>query len=189
MNKDELIGKVFGSWEVLEPAKPNGSVYRCKCSKCDFTHIVSKTNITSDTVCPTCPKQQKSPMADVIDLFGGILGVDASKKGEMNAAFDKLNTPEFKEVYSSLERASKSIKDVMNGSLGSSDIARKVLELEAANLKKAFSGLIEDGKITEDEARMLKTEINSTANMQKLKTVLEGMKQQQSEAKKIKIKV
>jgi len=187
--KDDIVGKTFGSWMVVSVLRNNDidSLYNCECSKCNISHIVSKSNIISNIICPTCPSEIKSPMADVVDLFSGLLGMDANKKREINSAFDQLNKPEFKEVYSSLERASRSIKDVMSGNLGSSDVARKVLELETVNLKKAFGGLIEEGKITEEEARILKTDINSSANMQKLKSVLEVMKQQQSEAKKAKI--
>lgn len=180
---DDLIGKTFGAWKVI--SLKSTILYNCLCLRCNEQHVVAKTNIMSNIACPTCPAEfSKSPMADVINLFGGMLGLDANKKNEVNASFEKLNQPEFKEVYSSLERASNSIKDVMNGKSGSPDVARKVLEVEAANLKKAFNGLIEDGKISEEEARILKTEINSSANMQKLKSVLEVMKQQQRETKK-----
>lgn len=194
MNKvdiDELIGRTLGSWKVLGIAKysDENTIYQCICKNCGFNHIVSKTNIISCIICPTCPSKQqfKSPISDVVNLFGGLLGIDDNKKREIDTAFDKLNQPEFKDVYSSLERASKSIKDVMSGDSGAPDIARKVLEVEAASLKKAFSGLIDDGKITEEEARLLKTEVHSTANMQKLKSMLDVMKRQQSETKKDKI--
>lgn len=189
MSTDELIGKIIGSWEVVGLGKHDKSnpIYNCKCKNCDFVHVVSKTNIISNITCPTCPQKQKSPMFDVVNLFGGLLGMDDNKKKEVDAAFDKLNQPEFKEVYSSLERASKSIKDVMGGTTGSPDVARKILEAETANLKKAFNGLIESGKITEEEARILKTDINSSANMQKLKSVIEIIKQQNHETKKTKI--
>ena len=184
--KDDLIGKVFGSWEVVDAG--NNSIYACKCKNCGFTHSITKENLLARTTCLTCPSAPKSPMADVIELFGGLLGMDANKRKEVEGAFDKLKQPEFKEVYSSLERASTSIKNVMSGQSGAPDVARKVLETEAASLKSAFNGLIKDGKITEEEARILKTDINSSANMQKLKTVLEVMKQQQfGEKKKVKI--
>jgi len=188
-NADELIGKVFGSLEVVELGKfdERDPIYRCKCKNCGFSHIVSKTNLLSNIACPTCPSKPKQPMSDVFDLFGGFLGLDAKKKNEISTAFDKLNQPEFKDVYSSLERASVSIKNVMNGNLGSSDVARKILEVEAANLKKSFGKLIEEGQITEEEARIFKTEIDSTANLQKLKSVMEVMKQQQRAPKKAKV--
>lgn len=181
---DELIGKIFGSWEVLGCI---GIYYNCKCNECSFTHAVSRTNLLNKVICPTCPSKQKSPMADVIELFGGILGMDANKKKEAEEAFDKLKQPEFREVYSSLERASTSIKNVMSGHAGAPDVARKVLEVEAVKLKSAFNVLIDEGKITEEEARILKTEINSSANLQKLKSVLESIKQQQRETKTEKV--
>lgn len=192
MNKssDELIGKIIGSLEILSCLKrgENDSIYQCRCKKCGYSHAVLKTNLSPDLICPTCPSKKinKSPISDVVNLFGGLLGIDNSKKAEIDSAFEKLNEPEFKDVYSSLERASKSIKDVMNGNSGAPDVARKVLEIEATNLRNAFSGLVNDGKITEEEARIFKTEINSSANMQKLRSVLDVMKQQQQrEAKKI----
>ena len=183
----------YGHWIVLSRCVApkqydDNPMYNCNCRNCGVTHVVSKANVISKIACPTCPEVPKSPMADVINLFGGFLGMDETKKKEVDAAFDKLNKPEFKEVYSSLEMASKSIKDVMSGNSGAPDMARKVLEVEAANLKKAFNGLIEEGKITEEEARILKTDINSSANIQKLKSVLEVMKQQQQrETKKTKV--
>src|SRR5271168_3670868 len=138
---DGLIGKTFGSWSVASLAKadPRDPIYHCLCKNCNFQHVVSKTNLTSNIVCPTCPAKPKPPMMDVVEFFGGMLGLDASKKNEISTAFDKLNQPEFKEVYASLERASTSIKDVMNNGTGAPDIARKVLEMESVNLKKAFS--------------------------------------------------
>lgn len=142
-------------------------------------------------MCKTCPldcpknenKKQKSPMYDIINLLGGVLGIDDTKKKEVDAAFERLNQPEFKDVYSSLERASKSIRDVMSGQAGTSDIAKKILEVEAGKLKQTFGDMIKDGRITEEEARMFNAEINSSANMQKLKSVLEVMKAQNREKK------
>lgn len=134
-------------------------------------------------VCQTCPldcqmnpNKLKSPFTDIINLLGGFLGIDDSKKKEVDNAFAKLNQPEFKDVYSSLERASNSIKDVMNGKLGSSDVAKKILESETNNLKKSFNDLIKTGKITEAEADTINREISSVANIEKLKSVVEVMK-------------
>lgn len=182
--KDELLGKTFGPWMVVSLVKDG--LYSCKCSKCDVTHIIAKANLTPDTICLTCPIN-KSPVDDLLGVFGGVLGLTDTKKKEINSAFERLNQPEFKEVYSSLGRASSSIKEVMNGRSGAPDVARKVLEAEAASLKSAFGNLIKEGKITEEEARLLKTDINSSANMEKLKTMLEVMKQQTRDPKKTKI--
>ncbi len=160
-------------------------------SQAERNYLMCPTyNLGMYDVCQTCPlecvknpKQNvKSPLHDIINLLGSMFGMDDAKKKEVDGAFERLNQPEFKEVYSSLERSSKSIKDVMNGRAGSSDIARKILEVESSNLKSAFSNLIKDGKITEEEARILNTEIHSSANMQKLKSVLNVMKQQTHEA-------
>lgn len=162
-------------------------------SQAERNYLMCPTyNLGMYYVCESCalecvknPKQQtKSPMYDIINLIGNMFGMDDAKKKEVDNAFERLNQPDFKEVYSSLERSSKSIKDVMSGKTGSSDIARKILEVEALNLKKAFNNLIKDGKITEEEARIIHTEINSSANMQKLKSVLDIMKQQTREATK-----
>lgn len=126
-------------------------------------------------------------MADIVDMLGPLLGLDDNRRKNMTDAFDKLNQPEFKDVYSSLERASVSIKDVMSGKSGAPDVARKILEMETSNLKDSFNKLIKDGKITEEEARILKTDINSSDNIHKLKSMLEVMKQQTSETKKTKV--
>jgi hypothetical protein len=187
-NLDKVVGKIFGSWAPLsikinDAQDDNNQLYNCNCLKCGIMHIVSKANIISNISCPTCPSKQKSPMTDIIDLFGGMLGLNAEKKNEVAVAFEKLNKPEFQEVYSSLERASVSIKNVMNGN-GAPDIAKKTLEVEAIGLKKAFADLIKDGKITEEEARNIKIEVNASENIQKLKSILDVMKQQQSETKK-----
>jgi len=187
MNND-LVGKTFGSWAVFSFAKAKElELYNCQCNKCGITHIVSKSNILAGVPCPTCPENPKSPVDDVIGIFGSMLGLTDTKKKDINVAFEKLNKPEFREVYSSLERASGSIKNVMSGNSGAPDVARKVLETELSNLKTAFNNLIKDGKITEEEARLLKTDINSSANMEKLKTMLEIMKQQTRDPKKTKI--
>lgn len=188
-NIDEFIGKTVGFWSVLGIEKYNeqNPIYQCVCINCNFNHVVSRANLISNITCLTCKGRPKSSVSDVVDLFGGLLGIDDNKKKEIGAAFEKLNQPEFKEIYSSLEQASKSIKDVMSGNSGAPDIARKVLEFEAVKLKKAFGGLIDSGKITEEEARIFKTEIHSSTNMQKLKSVLEVMKRQQRETKKVKI--
>lgn len=183
---NDMVGKVFGSWKVLNGK--NSVIYNCACLRCGEQHLVAKTNIISKVACPTCPAEfSKSPVDDLIGIFGGVLGITEDKRKEINAAFEKLNQPEFKNVYTSLGRASGSIKSVMNGKAGAPDVARKVLEAETANLKSAFDELIKEGKITEEEARILKTDINSSANMQKLKTMLEVMKQQTNDPKKTKV--
>lgn len=188
---DELFGKTFGSWLPLSVRTDNPNhddanpIYDCNCLKCGVTHVVSKTNIISCVACPTCPSKPKAPMADIVEMFAPLLGLNSDKKKEVSDAFDKLNQPEFKDIYSSLERASKSIKNVMNGDTGSSDVARKILEIETVNLKKSFNDLIRDGKISEEEVRVLKTEVNSSANMQKLRSVLENMKHETAKKTKI----
>lgn len=190
LNKpDEMIGQTYGSWHILEYKRyaKIDPIYQCKCNKCGFVHAVTKANLVAKVACPTCPTESKSPVDELISTFGGVLGITEDKRKEINAAFEKLNQPEFKNVYASLERASGSIKNVMNGKAGAPDVARKVLEVEASNLKSAFDELIKEGKITEEEARILKTDINSSANMQKLKTMLEVMKQQTHDPKKTKI--
>ncbi len=182
INSQNFIGKIFGSWEVLTLRKHDeyNPIYCCKCKNCDFQHVVSHTNIISNIACQTCPSKSKAPMADVVDLFGGMLGLDANKKNEIADAFDKLNQPEFKEVYGSLERSSKIIQDLMRPGNNSSDIARKVLEVEGIKLKEAFGNLIKNGKITEEEAKSAKAEINSSTNIEKLKSMLSTMKIQQN---------
>lgn len=190
--REDYIGHIFNSWYVRELLKSDkdNSIYQCECRDCGFTHAVSKANLSS-IPCPTCPSKPKSktraPMADIVDMLGPLLGLDDNRRKNMTDAFDKLNQPEFKDVYSSLERASVSIKDVMSGKSGAPDVARKILEMETSNLKDSFNKLIKDGKITEEEARILKTDINSSDNIHKLKSMLEVMKQQTSETKKTKV--
>lgn len=141
-------------------------------------------NLGMYSVCQTCPlscvknpnKKEKSPMSDIINLFGTMFGVDDKKKKDIDEAFEKLNQPDFQDIYSSIGRVSNSIKNIMNGNVGSADIAKKILEAEATNLKEGFNNLIKSGKITEEEAKILNTEINSEKNIQKLKSVLENIK-------------
>ena len=133
-------------------------------------------------VCLTCElecsknNKSKSSIVEIIGVIGGLLGLDSDKKKELGQAFNNLNKPEFKGIYSSLENASSSIKDVLSGKLGSSDIAKKVLEIETENLKSEFSKLITNGQITKEEVEVLKTNFNSTDNMMKLKSLLESVK-------------
>lgn len=130
--------------------------------------------------CPKNPNQKKSPIQDIINLIGSVFGINDAQKNGIASAFEKLNNPDFKEVYSSLERSSNAIKDIMNGKLGSSDVARKVLESETSNLKYSFENLVKDGKITDNEANAIKNSINSTENIQKLKFAIDTMKKQQN---------
>lgn len=172
------IGYVNGNWIVINII--NDEIYKCKCSICNFEHLVSKNNFFDKISCATCPskKHVKSPISDIMNMFGGLLGIDDKKKQEIDNAFNALDKPEFKNIYSSLERSSKSIKDVMSGEFGTPDIARKILETEAVTLKNAFDVLIKDGKITKDEVNTFKTEIHSDANFTKIKSVLETVRRQ-----------
>lgn len=159
-------------------------------TQADRNYLICPTyNLGMYDVCSTCPldcvknpnQSQKSPIFDIVNLLGAMFGVDPGKKKEIDGALSKLNQPEFKEIYTSLERASKVIKDVIESKSGAPDITRKVLEVEAVNLKKAFGNMIKDGKITEEEARLLSAEVHSSENMQKLKTILSTMKKQYRE--------
>jgi hypothetical protein len=149
-------------------------------------------NLGIYSVCESCPLEcpkndrlnKKSPLTDIVNMISGMFGIDQDKKKEINEALVRLNQPEFKEIYNVLERSSTTIQAAMNGDKNSSDIAKKVLEAERDNLKSAFNDLIQAGKITEEEARLANAEINSSANMDKLKKLLADMKIQQS-AKKI----
>lgn len=132
--------------------------------------------LTCELDCPQNTKS-KSSIVEIIGVIGGLLGLDNNKKKELSSTFNNLNKPEFKGIYSSLENASNSIKDVLSGKLGSSDIAKKVLEIETNNLKSEFSKLITNGQISKEEVENLKNNFNSTDNMMKLKSLLEGMKQ------------
>jgi hypothetical protein len=176
MDEDNFIGKIFDSWKVLE--KINEIIYRCQCNKCNFIHMVSKENIILNISCQTCPQSNVSPIFNIIDMVGGILGIDAQKKKDINLAFDKLKQPEFKEAYSSLERASNAIKNVMNNQQNNTDVAKKILEVELSHLKNSFNNLIRDGKITQKEADSIKSQINTEQNMRKLKSILEIAKRE-----------
>lgn len=147
-------------------------------------------NLGIYSVCNNCPldceknKNQSSPIfKDIVNLLGNVIGLDESKKQVINITLKNLNKPEFKEIYSSLERISLSIRKVIDGKSGSTDITRKILEVESIKLKNAFDELINKGIISKEEARLLKNDVNSSKNMQHLQSLLQTIKNQHEKKK------
>jgi hypothetical protein len=142
----------------------------------------STYNLGLYSVCEKCPlscpqnKKNTNAFTDIINFISNILGLEEGKKKEIFCALEKLNTPDFKEIYSSLEKSSYSIKNALDNKFNSPDIAKKVLEIEGIKLKNEFEKLIFNGKISKEEARMLKADINSSANIEKLKLLINSMK-------------
>ena len=112
-------------------------------------------------------------LLDLFGLFGGLFGADAAKKQKMDEAFAQLNKPEFKEVYEALQRASGALNDVLSGKIGSPEVAKKVLEVELAHIRRINADLVKNGQISEEEMRNLTSQIDTVANLGSLRSTLE----------------
>jgi len=117
-----------------------------------------------------------SPFEDILNMFGPLLGIDDIKKKEIMLAIEKLNGPEFKNIYISLQRATSALKDVMSGKLASLGISKKILMVESENIKKELDVLIKEGKISEKDIFAFKNSFNSDSSIKKLKSLLELLK-------------
>lgn len=129
--------------------------------------------------CPlTCPKNtiQKSPLEDLIALVAPLFGADQDKQRAVKEAAAKINDPEFADIKNSLETVSTTIKSIMEGKPGASDIGKTKLEAEAAKLKEKFEGMVKDGKISEAEANKIRSEIKNHDSIKMAKEMLDGLK-------------
>lgn len=129
--------------------------------------------------CPlTCPKNtiQKSPLEDLIALVAPLFGADKDKQQAVKDATAKINDPEFADVKKSLETVSTTIKNIMEGKPGASDIGKKQLEAEATKLKDKFEQMIKDGKISHTEANKIRSEIKNHDSIRMAKEMLDGLK-------------
>ncbi len=141
-------------------------------------------NLGMFEVCQTCPldciknpnKQSNSSIADVLNMLGGLFNFDETKKQSISNTIDKLNTPDFKEIYTSLESVSDIVKEMLNGKNQSSDLTKKILESETNKIKNTVDKMVKGGKITSEEVELFKQEINTSMDIQKIKKMLNTIK-------------
>lgn len=156
---------------------------RTAAKSAEYTYLMCPTyNLGLYEVCNTCPldciknpNKSNSDIKNIISMLGNLFGFNNDRQHEITKAIEQLNQPEFNDIYKSIERSSKVVRDVMNGGK-SGDVNAAILKSEANYLKNALDILVKDGKITDDEVQLARTEIESLSNVQKLKTLLQTMK-------------
>lgn len=131
--------------------------------------------------CPlSCPQNinpsKNSSLNETLNFLANLLNLDTTKKKEITNSIEKLNKPEFKEIYGSLEIISKNLGSALNGEMNVSEISRKIIELETRNLKKSLEQLTNDGKISREEIQQYNEEINKSTNIKKLQSLIGDLK-------------